>query len=83
MDRVWNLFMGLMVVAYGKEQGCGGTDFYIISTLDVGDGCHIRFWHDRLCRDHLLKVVFPILYECSIATEASVYSCLLDRLMGK
>ena len=72
-----------MVVAYGKELGCGGTDFYIISILDVGDGCHIWFWHDRWCGDHPLKVVFPILYECSIAREASVYSCWLDRLMGK
>ena len=44
----------------------------------MGDGSHIRFWHDRWGGDISLKMLYPQLYACSRDKEACI-SDLLDH----
>jgi hypothetical protein len=40
--------------------------------FEVGDGSHIRFWHDLWCEDRLLKLCFPTLYTIPHSPDARV-----------
>jgi hypothetical protein len=40
--------------------------------LEVGDGYHVRFWHDSWCGDRPLKLCYPILYTLTRFPDAWV-----------
>nr|XP_023905538.1 uncharacterized protein LOC112017298 [Quercus suber] len=42
----------------------------------VGDGTHIRFWHDRWIGDNTLKNLYPEIYMCSAAKDACIFEVL-------
>ena len=42
----------------------------------MGEGIHIRFWHDRWIGDNTLKDLYPELYVCSTAKEACISEVL-------
>ena len=42
----------------------------------VGNGTHIRFWHDRWIGDNTLKDLYPELYACSDAKDACIFEVL-------
>jgi len=44
--------------------------------FDVGEGSHIRFWHDLWCGNRPLKLCYPALY--SIARSS--YAWVVDNL---
>ena len=71
-----------MVVAYGNVL-MDWDKVLQYKHFDVGDGTHVHLWHDRWCGDHCLKEVLPILFECSIAREASVASMLVRQTVGE
>jgi hypothetical protein len=40
--------------------------------LEVGDGYHVRFWHDSWCGDRPLKLCYPVLYALARFPDAWV-----------
>jgi hypothetical protein len=40
--------------------------------FEVGDGSHIRFWHDVWCGDRPLKLCYPALYTIARSPDAWV-----------
>ena len=42
----------------------------------VGEGTHIRFWHDRWIGDNTLKDLYPDLYVCSTVKDACISEVL-------
>jgi len=44
--------------------------------LEVGDGYHVRFWHDLWCGNRPLKLCYPIVYTLARFPDA----CVVDNL---
>ena len=42
----------------------------------MGEGTHIRFWHDRWIGDNTLKDLYPKIYACSDAKDACISEVL-------
>ena len=68
-----NLWKGIMA---------GWEDFSTYILFDVGQGNRVRFWHDRWCGPRPLKVMFPLLYECSRDREAYIDVLFARRNAG-
>ena len=61
------------------QDGMGWDTFLHYIQFDVGLGDQIRFWHDQLCGEQSLDVVYNVLNDNSPNQVASVES-LLGRL---
>ena len=51
----------------------------------VGDGKHVRFWHDHWCGNHSLKNLYLALYACLVVKDASlhfIWVSLVDGVEG-
>ena len=63
-------------VSLWKHIRAGWNSFSQYITFKVGDGSHIKFWHDSWCGDQPLRDKFPILFRLSRSQEATVADLL-------
>ena len=56
------------------HEGC--ESFSKHSSFVVGEGTHIRFWHDRWIGDNTLKDLYHELYVCLDAKDACIFEVL-------
>jgi hypothetical protein len=52
------------------RRGCD--TFAKFVQLEVGDGYHVRFWHDLWCGDRPLKLCYPVLFSLAHFQDTGV-----------
>ena len=59
-----------------------GDSFFPNVVFEVGEGNHIRFWHDSWSGRLPLNDLYPDLFECSVDKEALIYDVLVSSSHG-
>ena len=60
-----------------------GDSFFPHVVFEVGEGNHIRFWHDSWSGRLPLNDLYPDLFECSVDKEALIYDMLVSSSHGR
>lgn len=68
---------------YKRSIKRGGDSFFPHVVFEVGEGNHIRFWHDSWSVCLPLNDLFPDLFECLVDKEALIYDVLVSSSHGR
>jgi hypothetical protein len=63
-------------LGYGRSLGGVGGKFLCYIRFEVRDSSKVRFWHDQLCGDVILKEAFLDLYVIACTKDAFVVANL-------